>query len=173
MQPTFSSSRILLPARPGFILMSLGIAFLLNLLPTANCPYLPDWVALVLVFWAVHEPRYVSMGSGFFFGLLMDVADASVIGQHALAYVFAAYIAAAIARRLLWFRGGRQTLHILPLMLLVQFIQIAARVIGGEAFPGLVQFVGPTLAALLWWPLTFILLLPQYRPVDRDENRPI
>ena len=27
--------------------------------------------------------------------------------------------------------------------------------------------------ALLWWPLTFVLLLPQYQPVDRDANRPI
>ena len=34
-------------------------------------------------------------------------------------------------------------------------------------------FIGPLVGVCLWWPLTFILLLPQYQPVSRDANRPI
>jgi len=43
----------------------------------------------------------------------------------------------------------------------------------GAAFPGFGYLIGPLVAALLWVPATYVLLLPQYQPVERDENRPI
>ena len=50
MQPTYSSSRILQPVKSWFILMSLTLALLLNFLPTSAWLWMPDWVALILVF---------------------------------------------------------------------------------------------------------------------------
>lgn len=173
MQPTFYSSRILLPVRPWFIALSLFVALLLNFLPTSAWPWMPDWVALVLVFWSIREPRRVGMGVAFLLGLIMDVADASLLGQHALAYVLASYAAAAISRRILWFPLGQQALHVLPLLLVVQGVQFVVRAMPGIVLPGLSYFIGPFVGAALWVPLTFALLLPQYRPVDRDDNRPI
>ena len=173
MQPTFYSSRILLPVRPWFIVFSVFVALLLNFLPTSAWPWMPDWVALVLIFWSSREPRRVGMGVAFLLGLIMDVADASLLGQHALAYVAVSYTAAAISRRLLWFPLAQQALHVLPLLLIVQGIQFVVRAMPGIVLPGLSYFVGPFVGAALWVPLTFALLLPQYRPVDHDENRPI
>jgi len=173
MQPTFSSSRILQPVRPWFILLSLLVALLLNFIPTAAWPWMPDWVALVLVFWSIREPRRAGMGSGFILGLCMDVADASLMGQHALAYVLVAYFAASLSRRILWFPLGQQALHALPLLLLVQLVQLGVRAMPGFTFPGWSYFIGPFVGMLLWIPLTFVLLLPQYQPIDRDANRPI
>ncbi|WP_299067010.1 rod shape-determining protein MreD [Accumulibacter sp.] len=173
MQTSYSSSRILLPVRPWFIASTLLVALLLNFLPTANWPGVPDWVALVLVFWCVREPRRVGMGLAFLFGLAMDVADASLLGQHALAYVLVAYGASSLSRRILWFPLGQQALQVFPLLLLVQLVQLGVRTIVGADFPGLAYFVGPCLAALLWPLLTFVLLLPQHQPVDRDANRPL
>lgn len=173
MQPTFSSSRILLPVRPWFVVLSLLAGLLLNFLPISNWPGVPDWVALLIVFWSVREHRRVGMGWGFILGLAMDVADASLMGQHALAYVLAAYGAATLSRRILWFPLGQQALHILPLLLLAQLIQFAIRALAGAEFPGIGYFIGPLIGTLLWVPLTYALLLPQYQPVDRDANRPI
>ena len=173
MQTTFSSSRILLPVRPWFILLSLLVALLFNFLPTSAWPWMPDWVALVIVFWSIREPRRVGMGSGFLLGLAMDVADASLMGQHALAYVLASYAASSLSRRILWFPLGQQALHVLPLLLLVQLVQIGVRAMPGFVPPGLSYFIGPLIGTLLWLPLTFVLLLPQHQPVDRDANRPI
>lgn len=173
MPTTFASSRILQPVSPWFIGLSLICALLINFLPTAAWPWLPDWVALVLVFWCVREPRHVGMGSGFVLGLAMDVADSSVLGQHALAYVLAAYAGAWLSRRILWFPIAQQALHVLPILLLVQFVQFAVRIVPGVESPGLLYFVGPFIGVLCWLPLTFVLLLPQHRPVERDENRPI
>lgn len=173
MQTSYSSSRILLPVRPWFIGLSLLIALLLNFLPTVAWPGVPDWLALVIVFWSVREPRRVGMGLAFLLGLAMDVADASLLGQHALAYVLAAYGGSSLSRRILWFPLGQQALQVFPLLLLVQFVQLCVRTLVGADFPGLVYFFGPLLAALLWPLLTFLLLLPQHQPVDRDANRPL
>ena len=173
MPTTFSSSRILQPVRPLFIGFSLFVALLVNFLPTSPLPWLPDWVALVIVFWCIREPRHVGMGTGFVFGVAMDVADSGVLGQHALAYVLAAYAAGWLSRRIMWFPISQQALHVLPILLIVQIVQFAVRVVPGVDFPGLLYFVGPFIGAVLWWPLSFVLLLPQYQPVERDDNRPI
>ncbi|MCL2346430.1 MAG: rod shape-determining protein MreD [Desulfobulbus sp.] len=173
MQPTFTSSRILLPVRPWFIVASLFLALLGNLLPTAWWPGIPDWVALVLCFWSIREPRRVGMGWAFIFGLAMDVADGAVLGQHGFAYVLLAYLAASQARRILWFPVAEQALQILPLLLAAQMMQLLMRLVAGGDFPGWGYLIGPFIAALLWLPGTFLLLLPQYQPVERDANRPL
>ena len=173
MQPNYSSSRILLPVRPWFIYLTLFFALMLNFLPTSDWPGMPDWVALVLCFWCVREFRRVGMGWAFVLGIFMDVADSSALGQHAVSYVLLAYIAAAFARRILWFPLAQQALHVLPLLLLVKVVQAAMRFLTGAEFPELIWFASPIVATLLWIPATFVLLLPQYRPVDQDPNRPI
>jgi rod shape-determining protein MreD len=170
MQPTFSSSRILLPVRPWFIFFSLIVAALLNFMPTAHWPGVPDWVALVLCFWSIREFRRVGMGWAFVLGLMMDVADGAVLGQHCFAYVLLAYVASSLERRHQWFQ---QALQVMPLLVATQVLQALMRLAVGADFPGWGYFVGPFVATLLWIPFTFILLLPQYQPVDQDPNRPI
>ena len=173
MQTTYSSSRILQPVRLWFILLSLIVALVLNFIPTTSVLWIPDWIALVLVFWSIREPRHVGMGSAFLLGVAMDVADASLMGQHALAYVMITYLAGLLSRRILWFPLGQQALHVAPLLLLAQAIQVAVRLVPGVDFPGLSYFIGPFIGAVLWLPLTFVLLLPQYQPIEHDANRPI
>jgi rod shape-determining protein MreD len=163
----------LLPVRPWFIALTLFVTLLLNFLPTSDWPWMPDWVALVLIFWSIHEPRRIGMGAGFLFGLIMDVADASLFGQHALAYVLATYASASIARRVSWFSLDKQALHVLPLLLMVQGAQFLVRAMPDVVLPGLSYFLGPFVGAALWPLLTFVLLLPQHQPEQRDENRPI
>lgn len=173
IQPTHSSRRILLPARGWFIWASLFLAFFLNLIPFGRIPGVPDWVALVLTFWCIHQPLRIGMGSAFFLGVLMDIADGSVMGQHALAYVPLAFAAGGLSRRILWFPLAQQALHVLPMLFVAQLIMVVARLMGGAEFPGLLYFLSSFVAAALWHPLTYLLLLPQYRPVERDDNRPI
>ncbi|MDY0072300.1 MAG: rod shape-determining protein MreD [Thauera sp.] len=173
MQPTHRSSRILLPVKRWFVYFSLFLALLLEYIPTGKLPGVPDWVALVLVFWCVREPLLVGMGAGFVLGLLVDVGQGAAMGQHALAYVVLAYLAARGGRRVLWFRPALQALHVLPLFVLGQLLMLVVRLIGGGDFPGWGYFFSSLSSAVLWAPLSLLLLLPQYRPVDRDDNRPI
>ncbi|GAB4165092.1 MAG: rod shape-determining protein MreD [Rhodocyclaceae bacterium] len=171
MRPTHDSRRILLAARGWFIMLSFAVAFLFDLMPAV--PGWPDWVAMVLTFWCVREPLRVGMAAGFLLGIAVDVADAALLGEHALAYVLLAYAAGALSRRILWFSLSLQALHVLPLLLAVQCVAIGVRMLGGAGFPGWTVFLSGITAAALWIPLNYLLLLPQYQPVEKDENRPI
>ncbi len=173
MQPTHSSNRILLPVRNWFILATLLLALFLNLIPVGRFPGIPDWIAVVLTFWCIHQPHRVGMSAAFVFGLVMDVADGSLLGQHALAYVILVFVAGGLSRRILWFPLGQQALHVLPMLLGSQLIMLIIRLISGAEFPGFSWFLSSIFAAVLWHPLTYLLLLPQFRPVERDDNRPI
>lgn len=173
MQPTQSSRRILLPVRVWFIALTMLLALLLNLLPLGRLFGIPDWVALVLTFWCIHQPLKVGMGVAFLFGLAMDVADASLMGQHALAYVLLAFAANGVSRRILWFPLIQQALQIFPLLLGTQLLMLVVRLATGDEFPGWSWLLSSVSSALLWYPLTYLLLLPQYRPEERDETRPI
>jgi len=164
---------ILLPVSPAFIVLSLFAAFLLNLLPWGQFIAAPDFVALVLVFWGVHQPRRVGIGTAFFLGLLMDVHDATLLGENALAYTLLAYCAIMMHRRVLWFRLSAQALHVLPLLLLAQAVQLAVRFLVSGKFPGWFYFVESFVSVLLWPLLSVILLAPQRRAVDKDHTRPI
>jgi rod shape-determining protein MreD len=173
MQTTNSSTRILLPVRPWFIGLSFILAFTLNCLPLGRLTAMPDWLALVLAFWCVREPYRVGMSSAFLLGLLMDVAQGAVLGQHSLAYVVLAYGAGALSRRILWFPLLQQAAHIFPLLLFTQSVMLAARMLAGAHFPGALYFASSLVGALMWTPLTYVLLLPQFQPIEKDDNRPI
>ncbi len=140
IQPIHSSRRILLPARSWFIYFSLLVALALNLIPFGRLPGIPDWLALTLAFWCIHQPLKVGMGAGFFFGLVMDVANASVMGQHALAYVLLAFAAGGLSRRILWFPLGQQALQIWPMLLGTQLVMVLVRMATGAEFPGRAVF---------------------------------
>lgn len=173
MQPTNRSSRILLPVKLWFVYLSLIAALGLEYIPSGRVPGIPDWVALVLAIWCVREPLRIGMGVGFVFGLLVNVGQGAAMGQHALAYVVLAYVANGAARRVLWFPLLQQAIHMLPLFLLTQVLMLVVRVLAGAEFPGWSYFLSSLSSALLWAPLSILLMLPQYRPVDRDDNRPI
>ncbi len=164
---------ILLPVNSAFILLSLAGAFLLNLQPLGGWTGVPDFVALVLVFWSVHQPQRVGIGVAFFFGLCMDVNQAALLGQHALAYTALSFFAITIHRRLLWFSVPSQAVQVLPLFLAAHAIELALRMAAGGVFPGFNVLLAPLVEATLWPVISVILLAPQRRAPDPDENRPL
>ena len=164
---------ILLPVSPLFIAFSLTCAFMLNLLPWGNWVGVPDFVALVLVFWGIKQPRKVGIGVAFFMGLLMDVHEATLLGENALSYTLLSYFAIMIHRRVLWFPVMTQAIHVLPLLLMAQAIQMLVHLIGSGKFSGWLQFVESAVAIALWPVISSLLMAPQRRAVDRDHTRPI
>ena len=102
------ADQLLLPVNPFFIGFTLLCALLLEMLPVGRHVASPDLLSLVLVFWNVHQPRRVGVGLAFAFGLVMDVHQGAVLGQHALAYTLLSYLAITVHRRVLWF-GDRKS----------------------------------------------------------------
>jgi rod shape-determining protein MreD len=164
---------LLAPVNPWFIWFSLLGTFLVNLLPWRAALPVPDFLALALVFWNVHQPRRVGIGAAFVFGLLMDVHDGALFGEHALAYTLLSYGAISLHRRIIWFPLAAQSVHVLPLLLIAQAASLLIRLWVGGPFPGWTYFLESVVGALLWPVLTWVLLAPQRRPLDRDDTRPL
>jgi rod shape-determining protein MreD len=164
---------LLLPANPVFIWTTLLLALFSNMIPFGRTPWMPDFLALVLVFWSVHQPIRVGIIAAFVFGLAMDVHQASLLGQHALAYTILSYFAITIHRRLLWFTVPSQAVQVFPLFLAAHAIELAIRMLAGGVFPGFIIVLAPVLEAALWPVVSIILLAPQRRAPDPDENRPL
>lgn len=168
---------LLLPASPLFIWSSLLLALMLNMLLNmgwlGRAAWAPDLLALTLVFWGVHQPQRVSVGLAFAFGLVMDIHHTTLLGQHALAYTALGFMAASIHRRLLWFPVMVQALHVLPLFVVAQAMVIVVRMIAGGSLPGWSVALAPALTACLWPIAVMVLLAPQRRAHDPDDNRPL
>lgn len=167
------ANQLLLPVNPLFVAFTLLLAFALNLVPLGRVPWMPDFLALVLVFWNVHQSRRVGVGLAFAFGLMMDVHDSAVLGQHALAYTLLSFFAITIHRRLLWFTVPAQALQVLPLFVAAHAASLIVRMIVGGMFPGWRMLLAPLFEALLWPLVSWLLLAPQRRAPDPDQNRPL
>ncbi|MEO5694174.1 MAG: rod shape-determining protein MreD [Usitatibacter sp.] len=148
-----------LPASVGLLFFSLLGAYLLAVLPWSGNWLLarPDFVLIVLLFWTLHEPRSIGQGVAFALGLLMDVSDSMLLGQHALEYVIAIYAAQVIRVRILSFPLGEQTLHLLGITVVAAMVMLSMNLLLGAEFPGIAFLVSPVLTALCWSPVNWLL----------------
>jgi len=168
------SEQLLLPANPLFVVMSLVLALVFTLVPLGRMAAMPDVLAVVLVFWGVHQPRRIGVVWAFILGLLVDVHHGALLGQHALAYSILGYGAASLQRRVLWFELQRQqVMQILPLFVVSHLVALLVRLLVGGMWPGWWSLLAPVLEAALWPLATWALLAPQRRPPDPDAHRPL
>ena len=167
------NDQLLLPVNPLFLWFSLFAALVFNMLPLGRIPALPDMLALVLVFWNVHQPRRVGIGAAFVFGLLMDVHQGSVLGQHAEAYTLLSFLAITMHRRLLWFGLAEQALQILPVFIVAHAVSLVVRLLSSGSFPGWTLLLAPLFEAMLWPVISWLQLAPQRRAPDHDAQRPL
>ncbi len=161
------------PVNIGFMALTVVGALLFNLLPWRDVTGLPDLLALVIVFWCIHQPRKMGIGFAWLLGLLMDAGNGALMGQHAFAYAILAFGAIALHRRILWFPLWQQAAHVLVLLFTSQFLMLMVRMVAGGQYPGWTYFAGSVIAAALWPFTTYLLLLPQRRPRDPNEPRSI
>jgi rod shape-determining protein MreD len=164
-----TSSQILQPVRTSTILASFALALFLNFLPWRDLRLVPDFVALVLVFWCIRQPRRVGLGVAWALGLLTDAGNGVLLGQHALAYSILAFLGIWLSRRILWFGPALQALHVGAMLLAAQAVAVMVRIVAGDAFPGWALLVGPLAGAVLWPLVTWLLLMPQRR-AEREQT---
>ena len=150
---------------------SFALALLLDFLPWPDLRLVPEFVALVLTFWCVRQPRLVGLGVGWTLGLLIDAGNGVLLGQHALAYSLLAFLAISLSRRILWFGPAQQALHVAALLIFAQGVIVLVRLAAGAEFPGWSVLVGPLIGAALWPLVSYLLLIPQRRQIEPEEPR--
>ncbi len=167
-----SSDEILRPVHPGFIALTLFVALIANVVPSSPAVSLwrPDFLALVILYWCIHEPRFVGVGTAWFVGLVMDVGDATMFGQHALAYAALAFAGDFFRRRVLRFPLWQQAVQVAALLAFAAALVLLVRVVGGAPVPRWTYMMSPVVGALLWPPLSIVLQWPQ-RPTRARRDR--
>lgn len=150
---------------------SFALALLLDFLPWPDLRLVPEFVALVLTFWCVRQPRLVGLGVGWTLGLLIDAGNGVLLGQHALAYSLLAFLAISLSRRILWFGPAQQALHVAALLIFAQGVIVLVRLAAGAELPGWSVLVGPLIGAALWPLVSYLLLIPQRRQIEPEEPR--
>lgn len=102
----------------GIIYLSLLAAFGLSLLPLPSftLSFIPDWVLLTLIYWIIYLPNRIGLGTAWVTGLLTDILTNSLLGEHAMASVFVAYLALKFHRRIKTFSIWQQILLIIALL---------------------------------------------------------
>lgn len=169
LQP-IDSSPFSRASSPWLVWGSILLMWLGSMLPWRLLPFAPDLLMLVLVFWAVHEPRRVPMSLAFFLGILVDVHDGSLLGEHALTYILVVYGALLLRKRILNFGMWTHFLHMAIVMLLAQLlVRVLHAWLVGE-WSGW-QWAGGTLLTAALWPLAdSVLFLPQRRLDESDSG---
>lgn len=161
---------LLKPVSPGFIIFTFVVGVMSALIPWPPTvrSIMPDAVPLLLLYWSMSQPRYVGVGTAFFLGLVLDIADGNAFGQHGIAYCMATYLALSRHRQLAMFPLWHQALYIGPLLLMIQCVTVVSHLAMGDAFPGWLYFFASLSGALLWPGLSRLLQFPQRKttPVE-------
>lgn len=162
-------NEFLLPASNTFVFASMFVALMLNWLPWEGLwlSLRPDFAGLVLLYWCTYKPYRIGIGIAWVVGILADVADSSVFGQHALAYTVLAFGGIMLHRRIQMFELREQPMQVLPLLLLSYGVfALVHWYMRGVFFWEF--FLGSLTSALLWLPMS--ILLQSMRRARRNPN---
>lgn len=147
-------------ARWWLVPATVAVALMLTMvpLPEAIEPLRPDWVALVVLYWAIAVPERFGLVFAWTAGLLLDVSTGTLLGQHALALVLVVAIALRLHQRLRLFPPAQQTLVIVVLLFFKQVVILWTSGVTNRAPEEAWMHMLAPLFALAFWPLVFIIL---------------
>lgn len=141
------------------VAVSFMVAYLLTMLPLPDWADLfrPQWVTMVLIYWAMALPQRVGVGVGWVSGLFLDVIHGALLGQHALALAVVAYLTLHLHRRVRVFPVWQQALVVLMLVALCQMMVLWIKGVIGQS-PETWHYWWPSLTSMLLWPWVFLVL---------------
>ena len=131
-------------------------AILLFILPiTANLRFLkPDWVTLVLIYWATFLPNTVGIVFAFSLGLYMDLIIGNLLGLMSLTFSVVVYLTNLFSNRLVMFRFLQHSLIILLLLAVSQILVLCLYTIAGMQLQNF-SYWRTSLVTALTWPLVY------------------
>ncbi len=143
----------------------LGLTLQIIPLPDWTQIYRPDWVALFLIYWSMALPKKVGVGYAFFTGLIVDVMQGTLLGQHSMALVIIIFINMNLYQRIRVMSLPGQAVYVMILLLINQIAVVWIEGMLQRSTP-VMAFFGPPLTGMAIWPWIFILL----RDIRRKAN---
>jgi len=150
------------------ILLSFFIAYLLAIVPFPEWAmnYRPEWVPMILIYWAMALPYRVGIGSAWAAGLVLDVLEGSTLGVNALALVLVAYVALSLHLRMRMFSTLKQSGLVLALVGLNLMLCNWLQIVTGQSVSSNLMFLMAAVTSAVIWPSLFQLLRQIRRSFD-------
>lgn len=151
------------------IYLSFVVAIFVDLIPIVqpNYHWLPDVMALLILYWLINTPKQINLGSAFVLGLISDISTGSPLGQHALAYTITGFIVLINQRQILAYHYGWQSLVALGTLFGNQVIMALTRYITSGKIADWGYFVLTPLIGAIIWPLLNKVIFLAYKPRKR------
>jgi len=141
------------------IAITFVIGFILSALPLPDTlvDWRPCWLAMLLIYWCMALPERVGISSAWLLGLFFDVQQSFILGQHALGFVFLAYIIIRNHKRLRVYPLLQQALVVCLYLLIYQAIMLLVMLLSGTITYTLFYWL-PAFTSMLIWPWLFIFM---------------
>jgi rod shape-determining protein MreD len=142
--------RMLLTALIALILTVLPLPLWLDVLR-------PPFLVLTVLYWSINMPRAGGIGLGFICGLLLDVFQGPVLGEHALALSLIAYIAVREHQRIRSKPAFQQSLIVLTALIFYEFVAFAIDGWTGHPVTSPLRWLHALTGAIVWPPAAALL----------------
>lgn len=135
------------------MIATLLAALALTMLPLPGVieAFRPDWVLMLLIYWAMRMPHRYSVGTAWVVGIVLDVVQGTYLGQHALALSLVVFLTVKFHLLMRMFPLPQLTLSIVALVALYQFLLFWINGVAGITAPERVYWA-PVLISILAWP---------------------
>lgn len=146
-------------ARRAPVIISFLVGLMLTIMPLPDwaSTYRPDWLAMLVIFWAMQLPRSWSVGTAWILGIVLDVSQGTFLGQHALALCCIAFTTVRIHLLMRVFPIAQLTATVLVLLASYQFLLFWINGVAGIETPA-VTYWGPIVTGTILWPFLFMFL---------------
>ena len=150
------------------IFFTFFIAYLLAILPFPQwgMNWRPEWVPMVLIYWAMALPYRIGIGFAWVAGLVLDILEGSILGLNAMALVIIAYVTLSLHQRLRMFSSLQQAGMVLVLVGLNLMFCHWLQILTGQTVPSNQMFLMAALTSAVVWPSLFYLLRQIRRSFD-------
>ena len=139
--------------------MTFVVGFVLSALPLPETivDWRPCWLAMLLIYWCMALPERVGILSAWLLGLLFDVQQSFILGQHALGFIFLAYVIIKNHKRMRVYPLLQQSLVVCLYLLIFQAIMLLVMLLSGTITYTWLYWL-PAFTSMLIWPWLFIFM---------------
>ena len=142
---------------PVFMSFIIGLMLTIMPLPDAIDVFRPDWLAMLVIYWAMQLPRTWSVGTAWIVGIVLDASQGTLLGQHALALCCIAFITVRFHLLMRVFPVPQLTATVFPILATYQFLLFWINGVAGVDAPS-IAYWGPVLSGTLMWPVMMAFL---------------
>jgi len=141
------------------IITSFLVAYVLAVLPMPQWLMWarPEWVALILIYWAIALPHRVGILTALVLGIMLDDLEGAVLGQNAFSLVVVAALCQTLYQRLRVFSVLQQAGTVFVVIGINQLVCQWVQNLEGVRSPPML-FLLPAVSSALLWPVVLHVL---------------